>query len=354
MTAIFLWLQIVVQASAQPAPQSTFPFVANLEAALKESKDRKAPLLFCDFDGWSKNPALKGENRTLEQVLASKNLATAARKVVCVLGSQEKHGDSKQVIDGVERTVCQAYGWSPCSAHKAALDWVFRKFSQNGELKSPYFHLVGPDGDELVSFVGEPSGDTVAEAIERAVSGMPKYLDGAVYARCRTLMADAATAEKAVDYLTVRESWETIQTLAKGYPLTEQAQAELMRLNDLGRQRKNDLVSKIDQGDKRQNLFALDDLAFALGDLASAELTRSAVDELLAKPGFAEHKEELEKYREAREIYNKARRLAADGKKDQARRLLIDSTKRLASTPFESTAKKLLDELSQVRKPKKP
>jgi hypothetical protein len=277
------------------------------------------------------------------------------KKTVCVLASQEKHGDTKQVIDGVDRTVCQKFGWAACSTHKAALDWVFAKFNKDGVLQSPFFYLVGPDGDELVSLVGEQDPGTLSEAIDRAVASLPKSLDSATYARCRSLMTQAATAEKSLDYLTVRESWETIQTLAKGYPLTEQAQAELMRLNDLGRQRKNDLVSNIDQGDKRQNLFALDDLAFALGDLASAELTRSAVEELLAKPGFAEHKAELEKYREAREIYTKARRLAADGKKDQARRLLIDSTKRLASTPFEASAKKLLDELAQVRKPtKKP
>src|SRR5262245_50077970 len=99
MTAIFLWLQIVVQASAQPAQQSTFPFVASLEAALKESKDRKVPILFCSFDTWSMKHKPGNNSPGLEEVFADKSLAAAVQKTVCVLASQEKHGDAKQVID---------------------------------------------------------------------------------------------------------------------------------------------------------------------------------------------------------------------------------------------------------------
>jgi hypothetical protein len=94
MTAIFLWLQIVVQGSAQPALQSTFPFVANLEAALKESKDRKAPILFCGFDTWSMKRKPGHSSPGLDEVLEDKSVIAAVKKTVCVLASQEKHGDT--------------------------------------------------------------------------------------------------------------------------------------------------------------------------------------------------------------------------------------------------------------------
>jgi hypothetical protein len=170
------------------------------------------------------------------------------------------------------------------------------------------------------------------------------------------MMAQAAAADKSGDLLTMRESWESVQTLAKGYPLVDEAQTALMRVNDLGRARKNDLVAKIEQGDKRQNLFALDDLAFALGELGSADQVRNAVEDLLASAAFADLKEPLSRYRDARETFYKARRLAADGKRDQARRLLVDSAKRFSTTRFEADANKLLEELAKKppAKAKKP
>jgi len=125
-----------------------------------------------------------------------------------------------------------------------------------------------------------------------------------------------------------------------------------VRLNDLGRARKNELVAGVEQGDKLQNLIALDDLAFGLGDLAAADQTRNALDALLAKAPFADMKGQLDQHRSARELFYKARNLATDGKKDPARRALIDLTTRFPKSSFEAPAQKLLNELA--RKPKKP
>lgn len=326
------------------AVQATFPFARDLQSALKEAADRQVPILYCNFDSWKGHP--------LDPVLNDTTLASTVAKVVCVLSSNAKHGDAEQEIDGATVKVCKQFGWTPCSAHKAVLDHVFRSFAQNGVLEFPHFYLASHDGTLLFSLFGEKSAQALDTEIENALGQAKPGMDRATWLRCRKAFAEVDAAEKSGDLLAAHESLTSIQKLAKGFPPADEALNAMMHLNDLGRERKNQIEAKLGQEDRLTSLIALDDLAVALGDLAAADQTRAALEQALAKSDFAKLKPDLEKHRSARTLYYKGMQLVSEGKRDPARRTLTDLTKRFPGSAFEGRAQKVLADL--LKAPKKP
>ncbi|MFO0984030.1 MAG: hypothetical protein U1E76_20305 [Planctomycetota bacterium] len=336
----------------QEPVQTTFPFARDLQSALREASDRRVPILYCNFDTWHMEPKPGDSGTPLKQVLGDANLARVVARTICILSSTEKHGEAKQIIDGVERTVCKSFGWMPCSAHKTVLDHVFKSFAHGGVLDFPHFYLASPDGKVLVSVIGERGPAILASEFEAALGEWKPGLERTVYQSCRAAFAEATAAERAGDFYRARGALESVQKQAKGYPPEQEALAALVRLNDSARQRKNDLVAALQKGEGNQleNLIALDDLAFGMGELAAGGQARSSVAELLRQARFATLLPELEQHRAARSLYFKCVALVKEGKRDPARRGLADFLKRYAGSRFEQRAKELMDEVARASK----
>src|SRR5262245_48438189 len=119
-------------------------FADRYDDAFVEARERNVPVLVLDFDGWS-----TAQGHKIESFYDDKDFLAAVDGAVLVIASQEEHGEKKQTVDGVERTVCSLFGGVPCVTHRDMLPKVFKDFGKEGELRSPLFVLAGPDHKEL-------------------------------------------------------------------------------------------------------------------------------------------------------------------------------------------------------------
>ncbi len=136
-----------VPAPKPPRPAPWVPPVGihweeDFEAGMRRAVTEGRPVLFAVN-------ALLDEGETGNRMLATetyvrKEMGDASRPFVCFVCNPNDHATTKRP-DGTE--VCSRYGTGTCACHKAALDYVLKRFAFAGtDLISPSHFVIDPDG----------------------------------------------------------------------------------------------------------------------------------------------------------------------------------------------------------------
>ena len=156
-------------------------FAEKYDTAFAEAAERNVPVLIIDPDGWSTDRS----NPQLGDFATDKAFLEAAERAVLLLVSQEEHGASKELVDGVEREVCAAHGSNPCRVHRDLLPRVFSDFGRDGQLTSPLFAVAMPDRKLAARLEHEQKPLAVAAALTAAAGKLGAGMTRTDYLRIR-------------------------------------------------------------------------------------------------------------------------------------------------------------------------
>jgi hypothetical protein len=158
-----------------PPPPPGIRWERAVEEALRRSREEGRPLLLCvnALENEGANVMLATER------YPSESWGVATRGYVCLVGNPNDHEEK----DGL----CSRYGWTSCAGHKAALDWILKTFSPDGNLISPQHLILEPDGAVAYRkeyFTGE-EGPPLFERYLSQVSPHAAYRQAAIQREAR-------------------------------------------------------------------------------------------------------------------------------------------------------------------------
>lgn len=288
----------VLLASGTDAP--ALVFAEKYDAAFIEAAERNVPVLVLDFDGWATSPG----NPEIHEFYEDKAFLAALERAVVLLAAQDSHEERKQLVDGKERVVCARFGSVPCDVHRDMLPHVFSDYGRDGELISPLFVVAAPDRKPLARFEHEQTPSTIVAALKKASQQLGAGLGRGDYVRLRDGLAEA---RRLVDLNEIRAAVAIVEELGKipgSFTPQARLEAEVRRIDDLGRQRVQRAEELYAGGRRLEALLEMDDVRASFGKLASASSAAARVaaweKEVDSKPFLRD----LKAHRAARQLYD--------------------------------------------------
>jgi hypothetical protein len=336
-------LAAVLLSCMLPSDPAPFPFADKYDQAFEEAATRNVPVLIVDFDSW--DPKAK---ETIAAFYEDADFRKVTDQAVLILASQGDHGTKKQVIDGVERTVCKEFGGTVCQNHLRMLTdlcrdaKVFAKIGVDGAIHTPLFAVITPTHDLVGSFSHEKLTAEITQLLRTAQKQVGPGLARSDWLKLVRGLADAKEQADLGEYATATEILEGLARIPGNYKPNAAVKSYHDSLETKGRE----LVVIAEQDWKNGHVLdamtGMDDVATGFGKLAVAHDAASRVSAWEKAPEAKAELPALKVDRAARQLYFQGVGALRAGDAKRAAAILEKVTKSQPKTRFTARAEKLL------------
>lgn len=328
------------------------PYIGELDGAIKSATERNVPILV--------HVVQEGEeanDRYRNGILPNEELVALSERAVVVMVNDGEHDTKTRRIERgdevVEETVCVYYNTPSCADHFENWNVVYRRYNENGNMRTPQALVLEPDGTlstRLYAAGEPPSIGSFKSALQKLGSKLGHGLTAAEYEEARRLRGIARAKQQSKQWTEEWKAWSQLLEIQSAGPLGEEARRSAEAAHGKMKGQLDAALARCDE-----------DFCAGYRELVRLEQAwkKIALGKQAAKARKALEKQKDKKAAlkacklalEAEALWDKAQELLRKGSEKPARSILVKLLKKkYDATPIVSIARERYPELWEAEK----
>jgi len=214
-------------------PDERVSWRADYDAAFEEARERNVPVLVAVIqDGENEN------ERMVRACYSNRDFVRLTEMTVNVIasrGTSEDHGVIEVEVDGRTRRLCEKYGSVACFEHQDLEFAVFRDFSKDGSIDTPYHALVHPLDHRVLGFYDDYiDRASLMSLIKKAQREVGEGLDAEEYERVKAALASAESHLESKEVPAAVEALEEVSRVRADGGIADRVREKLDSIEETG------------------------------------------------------------------------------------------------------------------------